>query len=269
MPTWIRVLLEGGGAGGVNFRAAVRPALALRSLLTGVAAHAAPAILLSRHVLTAVTLERSALALSTVISGTAARPATTPGMLVTMRSAGTLARPPTTPGMRVVRTSVDLIHRAGGNAVTETAVGGRTDWTNDANATGRDNGTLASFAGSALGARGGQLEFDYANLTGKGALTISAVRLHFYVRVAGTVLNNGDLRLGWLKSGGAFTELETITGDVDSLTAPRTFDITASITGWADLDGLRTMVRAESSLGEVWTADADAVELEVVAASVV
>lgn len=175
-------------------------------------------------------------------------------------------------GPRIVQYTHGLVRRVGGNAVVETAVATRTDWASDANvisgANGKHDGSSATFAGNLLGARGGQLELEYANLVNKSALTIQQVLLHFYGSVAGTALNNADVQLRWSK-GGAFTTLETITADVNFLAAPKTFDITSQITSWADLDALRTAFRAESALGETWTANADACEVEITASQAV
>ena len=167
------------------------------------------------------------------------------------------------------RIGFDLVGRYGANAVAETAVAGRTDWTNDANATGVRNGSSAGFAGDALGARGGQLELDYADPVGKDSLVISSARLLFYVQVAGTLLDNADVQLRYAIGGGAFVTAATITGDVNALTVPRVVDLTALATSWPLVASVRAAVRADAGLGETWTAALDAVELEVIASRVV
>ena len=187
------------------------------------------------------------------------------GMQLTNQTSGTATKPEAQGAAEIVQITYDLVHTSGANSVTETAIGGRTDWTNDTNATGVRNGTNASIAGNAAGVRGGQLEFGFADLVNKAELAITSVTLKFYVRQAGTVLNNGDLKLKWRKDAGAFVVLETVTGDINDLAAGRSFDISASITGWSDLDALQAAVSFEAALGELQTADCDAVEVVIVA----
>lgn len=171
-------------------------------------------------------------------------------------------------GVRVTPV-VRLTDRAGANAVVETAVNNalgqpRTDWANDNDSLGLHNGVTADFAGSAI-EQGGRLDLSYLDLTGLTDLVIDAVRMHFYVRVAGTALNNADVQLAWSKGAG-LTTLETITSDVDSLVTPRSFTLPAAqFNSWAAVNSAQAHVRASSGIGELWTAELDAVELEVVA----
>lgn len=166
--------------------------------------------------------------------------------------------------LQQVRLTLDAVPY-GANAVAETAVSGRTDWTNDANALGKPDGAVASITGNVLAVRGGRLDLSYADfLANKGNMTITQVLLRFYIEVTGTTLNNGEVGLQWSKDG-TINTLETITGNVNNLITPREFDITASITGWADIDALRSHVRVLCAIVETYTANLDAVELVITA----
>lgn len=175
-----------------------------------------------------------------------------------------LARPQETPAFEIVQIKYDLNRRVGGNSVTETAVGGRTDWINDANMPGLHNGAVASITGNATGARGGQLELSYADSVNKGDLTITSAKLHFYVSLTGSALNNADFRLKY-DIGAGFVTLETITGNIDNMTTPRTYDLTGILTTWTQYDSLRAACYADAAIAELWTANVDAVEVEIVA----
>lgn len=107
----------------------------------------------------------------------------------------TVAATPAPGGFDILQATYSVSGAYPANAVTETNRGGRTDWTNDSNATGAVNGTTATIAGSAAGARGGQLEFDFPNFPNKDSLTISSVAVDFYVSQSGTIANNGLLHL--------------------------------------------------------------------------
>lgn len=241
-------------------RAVVAPTiLTLRSVIAGAAAKLAPVSMTTRQV--------AGLRFANRATGTI-KPTAKAGVSARNRMTATPAKPVHESGLQVARVSFDLTRRVGGNAVAETAVGGRTDWASDANVisgtNGLHDGSVATFAGNALGARGGQLELSYADSVNKTELVISSVKLHFYGRVFNTSLNNADVQLRWSK-GGAFTTLETIAGDSDFRTTPKTHDITASIAGWADIDALKTAFRADAAALETWQAEADACEVEIVA----
>lgn len=152
------------------------------------------------------------------------------------------------------------------DAVSETAVSGRTDWANDANATGPVNGTTATIAGNAAAARGGRLDFDFPNFPNKASLTVTSVAVDFYVSQSGTIAGNGDMRLLTDTGGAGFVIRETITGDVSNLVTPRTFTVTG-ITAFSQLDSFRAAVRFEATIGETQTAAVDAVVLRVTASA--
>lgn len=206
---------------------------------------------------------------------TALRVPVKPALLVTQRASGTprvdtkpalmlrprarLAFAPTKEAIDLVQIKYDLTQTKGANAQTGTGAA----WTNPANATGKKNSSNATIAGSAL-AVDGTLTLDYADSVAKTALTISSVTLKFYVSHT-TTLAAASLILSWNK-GGADTTLQTITVTTDALAAGLSFDITASITGWADIDALQTKVRFNAGAAAATSnAALDAVELVVVA----
>lgn len=204
--------------------------------------------------------EAAGIVLTHLVSGTV-RPLQVAGIALTSRLDAGGAGTRNVPGMKIRRIQFDLTHRRGANAQAGTGDA----WTNPGNAIdgtdGKHNGTVATRAGQVLSATDGTLTLDYPNFANKSTMTITSVKLHFYVQQAGTVLNNGGLIL----RDGA-TVLETITGDVNSLTTPRTFDVTAAHTTWASLDSLQSVVRANLGIGtNLVTCSVDAVELEVVA----
>lgn len=196
------------------------------------------------------------------VEGEAAKPATDIGLA--QSAIGPQMVESQTPAASIIQIKYDLVRRVGANAVTETAVGGRTDWTADADAVGLHNGVQASMTGNALGARGGQLELSYPDALNKSELTITSATLHFYGNTTGTVLNNADVRLLY-DVGAGFVLLETITGNADFTVTPKSHDISAALDTWAKHDALRAAVFASAALGETWVARCDAVELELTA----
>lgn len=147
--------------------------------------------------------------------------------------------------------------------VTETSTGGRTDWTNDANATGYHDGTVATITGNAVGSRGGQLELSgYRPVAGKNDMTLDVAELRFYLAVSGTLLNNAEVRLLWRPgSTGAWTVLQTITGDVAALTTPIVHSIRPSLSVPSDLTTIQAAVSMQAAALETYTVQLDAVEL--------
>lgn len=262
----VKKIIAGGG-GAVNAKADQRAGFSVGIVLqliaaeirAGVSAAMAPLVLATRQAVGAL--------VTTSVSGSTSADQRA-GVTAENRCSGTPNKVDVRGGADVVQTTISLTRRVGGNAVTETAVGGRTDWATDANAISGTNGlhdaAVATFAGNALGARGGQLELDYPNHVNKSALTLTSVKLFFYGRVFSTVVNNADVQLRWEKGAG-FTTLATITGDDDFRTTPKQFDITGSIASWSDLDALRSAMRTNAALGETWQAEFDACELEIIA----
>lgn len=150
----------------------------------------------------------------------------------------------------------------GSNSVTQTAVGGRSDWAAIANASGANNGTNATIAGNALEARGGRLNLAYADIpdfTTFGFTVVSA-HLDFYTSQAGTTLGNGNLQHQY-SVGGAITTLATFTGNVTN--NPATYDITSAITSQATLDALTAYVPVSYAIANLSSSTCDAVVLRM------
>lgn len=269
-PTIRRVIQQVAG-GSANWRAQVDPGIQLGTRLESVFGLADVGLDVAQAPSTLLAGQNPALALSNLTASTV-KAAQSPALLVTNRALSTV-KPQQAPAFDITRLTDDLTHLRGGSSVVETAVGGRTDWANDANAisgtAGRTDGVLATIAGNVAGARGGRLDLTYpAQPTTRSGFTITEADLLFYVRQQGTVLNNGTLILAWGAAGEAANArvLETITGDVNSLGTPRTFDILPTIgQDWTKLSGMKASVHFEAAAAELQTADVDAVELRVVA----
>jgi hypothetical protein len=214
---------------------------------------------------TGVASQKTGVRLSTVNSGVAAKPVPRAGVRLSTRNTGSNSKPQPRSAAKLTRIQYDLTHISGASAA---ANAGADNWTNINNATGTENTTNATCAG-ALAARTFIAELTYADFPNKAPLTISSVILRFYVEQAGTVLNNGDMRLLY-NLGAGFVTSETITGDVSNLTAgnSRNFDITAAIGGdWTKLNALQTRVEVRTDAAETLiNAALDAVEVRVVAA---
>lgn len=157
---------------------------------------------------------------------------------------------------RVQRVVYTVAGRYGATGAT-TPGSGNNAWTNPGNATGTTNGTNATHAGQALAATSATLDLTYAAVAGKTALTLTQVRLRFYVTQAGTLAGNGSLVLSHGASG---TPLATISGDSS---AALTYDVTAAYPTWVSLAAVTTRVVHSSAVGQLHTATVDAVELLV------
>jgi hypothetical protein len=175
-----------------------------------------------------------------------------------------------TPAFDMQQITYNLNRNVGGNAVVISTANTQ-GWTNPNNAisgtNGQRDGLNATFAANALATRNGTVILDYSNLVNKSELIISSVKLRFYYKVAGTVLNNADVQLKWNK-GNSDIALATITGDKDASIIPDEFDITASISSWADLDTLKTKVVCDAAMAETWTCAFDAAEYLVLASKI-
>ncbi len=201
-----------------------------------------------------------------------------PGIRCTHFSSGTV-KPPIRPGIRtgvvavlpkpnprcgarVVQTKVELKGEYGANDATETAINGKTDWTNPLNAKGKKDGTFATFVGSSTAAKAGRIDLSYANFVGKGHLIIRQVLLRYFAKMTGLLAALAKpIRFQWSKDALAATR----DFNFDATVNPIEVDITSQITGWADLDGLQTFVLCETDLLEAPTVSLDAVHLVVVA----
>lgn len=237
-----------------GFRATAVLTARVERVISGFAVLGSPAALVSAA--------RAGLRLTTAITASMA-PSVRGGFRGANRSSGT-AKPPGLAGLKMTQVSYTLNGLYGANAVVEEATVGNA-WQSDPNAAGKHNGSSATLAGDVLNAQAGRLVLSYADFPNKSLLTITAVKLEFYVRSSGTVLDSGDLRLQWRRSGlDPWTTLETISGNVDALTTPRIFDVTAGVSGWTDLDNIQTAVFAHADAAEnLIQYQADAVELRI------
>lgn len=187
-----------------------------------------------------------------------------PGFALANRATGTLSKPIAVPAFDVVHSFVNLTANRAANAVVEEAVGARTDWANDANATGPVNGSVATITGNSLGSRGGRLVLSYPANVAKDALTITKVELKFHINQAGTSLGNGSLRIGYEINGGARVELAAFTGNIDALVTPQTFDITAAVGGvWSRIPTIKTYVEFNAAALNTSSASVDAVLVHI------
>jgi hypothetical protein len=156
----------------------------------------------------------------------------------------------------------DFSPGADGN-VEQFPVGGRTDWVNISRALGRRDGSSSTIAGSAAGARGGELSLTPLGSIFDQSFAIDSVHLHFYAAQAGTLLADGSLTLRYRIGVGAAVTLATFSGDVDGLTSPFVYDITSAIGSWQDLTNLSARAVFSAALGQTYTASLDAVHFVV------
>lgn len=202
----------------------------------------------------------SGAAVTTAVDGTASTAAAA-GATVATAVDGTPATVDARAGARLGRFRVDWERDAGADTVVQAAVNGRSDWQDVANAAGDPDGVTATIAGNALGARAGDLQFGFADFSGKDDLDLDQIRLVFHVAQAGTTLGNGDLQLRWRRtSSHPWEVLETITGNVDSLAGGRAFDLPDQALV-SNLNGFQASVRFTADLGQIYTAQCDAVRL--------
>lgn len=144
---------------------------------------------------------------------------------------------------------------------------GGSGFTNPANATGPKNGTTATHAGSATATSSATLQLTYPSFPNKTDLVITNVTAKLYYSQAGTTLANGVLAYTVRKGGVAGTVLQSgnETGNVDFTTTPKTFDLTASFTTWADLATFAAVFTHNTPALNTCSCAIDAVELVVTA----
>lgn len=207
------------------------------------------------------TVQTPALDLDASASGSPVTVEQTPALDLDARLAA-FSGPAQTPAFDITQFVLALAGRYG--AATATSSGNA--WTNPSNGAGIHDAALATHVGVLLDGHLAILTMAYADFTAKSSLVISSVKLHFYVRQTGTVLNNGDLQLKY-NLGAGNVALATYTGNVDFLATPDTYDITAAVGGdWTKLDALTAIVHHTTDANEVLiNAAVDAVELEVAA----
>lgn len=271
-PTIRRVIAAAASGGGSFIASQVKPAIELRTILRFTGSTVNPAI----HTEQSPTTFRGptiAPAIATTLngtSGTAAQVATNPAIATSPSPSSALVTEQDKPAIEVVQIKYDLTRCVGAATATEYAVNTRTDF-DDAtvgNTTGVHNATLCQCSANALGDRSGGLRFQYADHVNKTDLTITSVKLYFYTNQPAAT-SGGTKRHQWRIGTGAWTVLATYTSSLtvgnNFLTTPAEYDVTASITSWADLDALEASVEAvvPAPLGSLVTVDA--VELEIIA----
>lgn len=198
--------------------------------------------------------------------GTMAIPEHRSGLVAENKLTGVVI-PEARPGPEIEQLTFDLTHRRGAASITEVLVGD-SGWINESNAAGEPNGGFATLPNpTGVANRFGTLVGAHDDFVGKSSLTITAVRLRVYIRVAGTVANNAEVAPEYdLGNATAITILETITGNVDSIASPRVYDLTAHRAwSWTDLNNFRSRCRALKQPAENWTVELDSMQLEVIA----
>ena len=163
-----------------------------------------------------------------------------------------------TPAMAMERVEFNLTHNRGGVTATTTGT-----WTTATNAQGDVNTTLATAAGEALGVTK-TITLDYADLVGKGSLTITAVRLVFYSRITNVLVNDTTVRFERsLDNGGAYTTLQTVTADYDELVSGRSFTL-SPVPTLAQIQGMRARITVVfPAVATLKVLSVDAIHLQV------
>lgn len=248
------------GSGGGFIASVVKPAIQQTLILSGRMAETAAgfAVSASRHV--ARVAQNPAVLISllnvTGTSTTEQKPAFSLSTLLGFRVEKA-------PAAKITQITYSLVRRVGGNA--QAAVGNA--WTNPANAIngtdGLHNGSSATCAGSVGGNTFG-IELDYLDHVNKSELTITDAKLHFYCSVTG---DNTGLRSSMALSyniGAGLVALETVNGNFNALTTPRTHTI--PLTTWAQFNALKArVVETCAAVSNGVTASLDAIEIEITA----
>lgn len=256
-----------------------RPALSVTTRVDTTAKPAvSPGVVVSgANTVTTKATTTPAVALSTLVSPTA-KPVVNPALAVTTRLVsgdskvtvnpapgvsivGRNAQTPTNPAPALTQISFNLTHNKGG--VTATATG---TWTTATNAQGDKNTTLATAAGEAT-AQTKTLKLDYTDLANKGSMILTAVRLIFYSRLAGALLDDTTVRFERSLDGGTnWATLATVTADYDELVSGRSFTLSPLPT-LAEVQALQArMTVVLPAVGTTKSLAIDAIHLEVVAA---
>ena len=266
-PTIVRRAAAAVVSGTANFLATVKPAFVVTTVNSGTAAKpvAVPALTLDAGRATLLTRQTPAVAVTTVNSGTAkATVVPAPLLSTVVNVAGSSARK--VPAAKVTRIQFNVTHRRGGSAVVTS-----TNWTNPANSIdgtdARANGTTSTAAGS-LGGGTATLVLSYPAQANRTNLTITQVTLSFYIATSASVLVTTANLSYSLDNGTTFTQLgSTLLGGL-TVGTPQVFDITAAVAGdWSKVAALRTRfvaVFAAASAAE--NVACDAIEVTVTAA---
>jgi len=265
-PVTVRRAAAAVVSGAANFLASQKPALTLTTVNSGTAAKpvAVPGVTLDAARATLLTRQTPALALTTVNSG-AARVDTVPALA--LRSVYNLAgsSAPEVPAAKVTRIQFDVTHRRGGSVVVTS-----TGWVTPANSIdgtdGRASGASAAAGGNALG-HVATLVLSYPGQANRADLTITQVTLSFYVGTSLTLALTTAALSYSLDGGATFTALGNLApGRV--IGTPQVFDITAAVAGdWGKIAALRTrFVASFFAASAAENVACDAIEVTVTAA---
>ena len=265
-----QVYLPGGGGGATNWQQNQKPAGSISQVNSGTykpSTSTGFGVAPTNPV--AMVDEKPALGISQVHSGTPVKPAPTPALSIV--SLLNNRQTPQNPAAEIVRAQYDLVHRTvSGPPATNAATNlGPQNWTNPANAQGAHNAVNATAVGNLTAAQDFNLKLDYDNFTNKSGMTITAVKLYYYLNQTGTSLNNGALEWFYSLDGGTnYTSVPGAkqTADVNFMTTPSTKDFAGALPTWAQLDLLTVKIRFNpAAAANLVNAAVDAVELEVMA----
>jgi hypothetical protein len=255
--------------GGVNYLFKNKAGIKIQTIFKAIIGFNVAGIKISQAPFRLLIKQNPAFKIITFVNGFSKKEMLNAGIKVVTSVSG-LFRPTQKPAFKLTQVSYNLTRTVGGNLATLSTTNTQ-GWTNPNNAisgtNGRRDAVNSTFAGNLLATRNGTILLDYDNLVNKSELIISSVKLRFYFQTAGTVLNNADVQLKWNKGGGDIS-LATITGNLNASVTPNEYDITSEILSWSDLDNLRTKVLCDSTVGETWTCNLDAIEVEIIASKI-
>ena len=225
-----------GGGGSVNFATSATQGQAVTGVLKALTA-VTPGLTANALGLAGKATPAHTTGASVVTSATGtSKPSTTPGIgvgvvLVPSRTAATS-------GAELVRLKYDLTRTNGSNAATST---GAQPFPNPVNSQGLRDTVTSNAVGSATAAQSFTMRLAYPAPSGKDDLTITAVRLDFYLNHSSTLANTRrTLRATW--TGGTYTS-GAVGVALDALTVPITVNLFAlGVTTWAQVASLVSFV---------------------------
>lgn len=232
----------------VRFTATVptKPAFAWQRLVATITSNVKPAFLIAQR--TTATFRTNVNAAATIANKTVA----------------SFFKPAANTAYEVVQTTITLVSGRGVQTMTQSPVGGRSDWATITNAQGFVNGTLATFTGNSLAARGGRLDGTYAAPLDKTLLTITKVELRFYVQTTNITLGNGQGLIGYRINNGADVQLAALTTLINNLTTPLSYDLTSVVAGsWTTLGQLSAYITVSNPAVNASGINLDAIILYV------
>ncbi len=163
----------------------------------------------------------------------------------------------------------------GASTASQTAVNGRSDFTNVANAAGFADGQVATLNSALLTQTGGRIVLPYSiAIAALNQLQLTSVMLKFYCRLALTLaVGTSTMILYWRPNAAVdWTQLQQLSlsliGTLNYLTTPLEQDITAAVLAadnpWEVITNLQTsFVGTHTGLGLGNTIQLDAVEVEI------